>query len=55
MNTKRNELHEGIGGNGAQIWMVVTVVSESWGDRWVWQERFKTRAEAVAWLRAMTY
>lgn len=45
MNTK--ELHEGIGGNGSKVFLVVTVSPEG---RWLWIETFKSEAQALNWI-----
>ncbi len=47
--TKRKELHTGIGGNGATVWMVVTV--RALDGSWRHVERFDNEAEARAWLK----
>lgn len=46
MNHK--ELHEGIGGNGSTVWLVVTVNENG---QWVWTERFDNELEAKAWVK----
>jgi hypothetical protein len=50
---KKNELHEGIGGNGQTIWMVVTINTEN--GQWLWVENFTSKGEAEAWIRSSTY
>lgn len=50
---KRKELHEGVGGSGDTIYMVVTVETDivTKIDRWSHIEKFKNKAEAKCWLR----
>jgi hypothetical protein len=51
--SKRNELMEGIGGNGNTVYMVVTINTET--GEYLWIETFTRKAEALAWLRSSTY
>ncbi len=49
MTTK--ELRTGTAGDGATVWMVVTMRRGTTG-RWIYHtERFDTEAEAVSWRR----
>jgi hypothetical protein len=50
---KKNELHEGIGGNGQTIWMVVTINTKN--GQWLWVENFTSKGEAEAWIRSSAY
>jgi hypothetical protein len=43
------ELHEGVGGNGSTIYLVVTVDDAT--GRWKHIERFPTKAEAENWIK----
>lgn len=43
------ELHEGTGGNGSTIYIVATVRTTD--GEWIWQERFKSKAEAMNWIQ----
>jgi hypothetical protein len=44
---KTKEIHHGYDGSGKKIFIVVTVKD----GLWIWQERFKSEKEAIAWMR----
>jgi len=48
MEANKKELHEGVAGNGDTTWVVATVDSKG---NWIWQEVFKCKAEAEAWIK----